>query len=202
MLAAHGGGGHGAAGHGQGGGKATDAAAQGGDGQDAQGQGGPGPMLPPPPGTILDFVMQHAADIKLTDEQKKKLEDLKKTLPPPPEKPVKPVKDPELMELYKKMMAAKQSGDTDAVEALRKQIADKIKQIAPDGGKCMDGLKAILTPEQMAKLKELWQATQKAGAGRGAGGQGGGHGGGQGGPHGGAKGGGRGGAPEPCPFDL
>jgi Spy/CpxP family protein refolding chaperone len=136
-------------------------------------------MMPPPPGAILDFIAEHAADLKLTDEQKAKFAELKKKVPAEPPKP--PMNDPALKDLMKKVRDAMKSGDKDAADAARKELADKMKALNPEGAKLMDEIKATLTADQLAKFKELWKAQAPKGGhgGQGGGGQGGGgHGGG------------------------
>ena len=193
VHAAQGGGGHGAGGGGHGAGGAD----QGGGGADQPGgPGGLAGLVPPPPQAVLEFIMQHAADLKLTDEQKAKLAELKKTLPQTPPKP--PMNDPEMKELFKKMREAMKSGDKDQAQELRKQMAEKLKQANPEGQKVMDAIKAILSPEQAAQMKELWKQQGPRGGGRGQGGEGGKgekRGGGQ--PGQGEKRGGGGGGPPP-----
>lgn len=159
-------------------------------GDQGGGPGGPGGrggfgMMPPSPGAILDFIGEHAADLKLTDEQKAKFAELKKKVPAQPPKP--PMNDPEIKDLAKKVRDAMKSGDKEAADAARKELSDKMKTLNPEGARLMDEIKATLTAEQMAKFKELWKAQAPKG---GRGGQGG----------GGA--GGRGGAGAPLPPDF
>lgn len=188
VTAGQGGGGRGAGGGQEGGGP-------GGGERQPGGPGGFGALLAPPPGMVLDFILQHDGDLNLTAEQKAKLEELKKNLPPPPEKP--PAPDAELKELFKKMREAMKNGDTETAKALRQQIAEKLKQANPEAGKTMEAIKAVLTPEQLEKFRELWRSTAKGGEGRGQGGQGGGN---QGGQRGGSRGGGGPAGASPCPF--
>ncbi|MCY3019099.1 MAG: Spy/CpxP family protein refolding chaperone [Planctomycetota bacterium] len=139
--------------------------------------GGPGAMLPPPPPAVLFFIMDHADDLKLTDEQKQKLAELRKLLPPPSEKPAVP--DPALKALFEKLHEAMKSGDKEAAAKVREEMAEKMKQLHPEGEKVMEGIKGILTQEQLAQVKELMKSAPKGGEGRGPGGK-----------HGGPKGGG------------
>ena len=173
-------------------------AAGGGHGQ-ATGGGGLGGMLPPPPAVMLKLILDHAADLNLTDEQKQKLAAIQKALPAQPDKP--PAPDAEMKELMKKMRDAIKAGDKEEAAKIREQIAEKLKQLNPEGTKAMDAIKAVLTADQVAKLKELWKSMPK---GHGAGGHGdqGGQGGQGAGKHGGGQGG-QGGAPggdAPFPF--
>ena len=146
-------------------------------------RGGPGALdrlLPPPPAAVLYLILQHATDLKLTAEQTAKLTELKKALPQTPPKP--PLSDPEVKELFKKVREAMKNGDKDQAQELHKQLAEKLKQINPEGQKTMEAIKAILSPEQVTALKELWKQQAPHGGGHGQGGQGekqgGGHGGG------------------------
>ena len=75
----------------------------------------------------------------------------------------------------------------DTAQALRKQIVDKFKELHPKAAKVMEAIKAILTPDQFAKLRELLKAGREQR--------------GQGGP-GGKKAGGGAGAGVQSPFDL
>jgi len=147
--------------------------AQGGGHGQAQGGGGLGGLLPPPPGVMLKMILDHAADLNLTDEQKQKLAEIQKKLPAQPDKP--PAPDAELKELMKKMRDAIKAGDKEEAARIREQIADKLKQLNPEGTKAMDAIKAVLTADQLAKLKELWKSAPKGPAHGGQGGQGGGN---------------------------
>jgi len=147
--------------------------------------GGLDPLLPPPPGVLFNLISQHAADLKLTDEQKKQLEEIRKDLPPPAENSAAP--DPAIRELIRKFREAMKSGDKDTAQSLRKQVVEKFKELHPKAAKIIEAIKALLTPDQLEKLRELLKSERQE---RGQGGQGG------------KKGGGAGGSPAPSPFDL
>lgn len=145
------------------------ASARAGDAGAGRQPGGPEPLLPPPPGVILNLLSQHAADLKLTDEQKKKLEEIRKEFPPPAENAAGP--DQEIRDLVKKFQDARKSGDKETAQALRKQIAEKFKELHPKAAKVIEAIKAVLNADQLAKLRELLRegrgqrAAQKAAAG-------------------------------------
>jgi Spy/CpxP family protein refolding chaperone len=147
----------------------TLSAGEKGNKKDGEGKGGPGGggMMKRTP--ELDFVLDHAKDLNLTGDQKKKINDLKDKVETQREKVMK---DPENRELMKEVMAAKKSGDEEKLRELHQKVREKMNK---GGGEDMAGeLFKILQPDQLAKLKELREAEGGPRGGKMAGGKGGG----------------------------
>ncbi|HYG73512.1 MAG TPA: Spy/CpxP family protein refolding chaperone [Planctomycetota bacterium] len=100
---------------------------------------------------MIDHVLKHEKELALTAEQKKKFEALKDKAEALQEKMRK---DPEARELFKEVAQARKSGNE---EKLR-ELQTKVKELAARKGSSEEitgeGLR-LLTPEQMAKLKDL-----------------------------------------------
>jgi Spy/CpxP family protein refolding chaperone len=123
---------------------------EGGDGQNKDGKDGKKgdkrrerpdgqkpPPPPPPPPQIFKAIMEHADELKITEDQKKQLHALHEEMQEVMEDPEIKELQKQIGELHKKMkeLIAKKGGMTD--ESL------------------MDSIKKILTEEQVAKLKSM-----------------------------------------------
>lgn len=117
----------------------------------------------------IDLALDHAKELNLTPEQKKKLNDLKNKVEDQREKAMK---DPETRELFKETMAARKSGDEEKLKQLQQKVREKMA--AKGGGEDLSSeFVKILQPDQLAKLKELREAEGGPRGGKMAGGGGG-----------------------------
>lgn len=116
----------------------------------------------------IDFALEHAKELNLTAEQKKKLNDLKNKIEDQREKAMK---DPEAREVMKEVMAARKSGDEEKLRQLHEKVREKMG--GKNGGEeLMADFPKIFTPDQLAKLKELHKAEGgPSKGGKGAGGK-------------------------------
>ena len=131
-----------------------------------KGEGGKGGMMKRTP--EIDFILDHAKDLSLTGEQKKKINDVKDKMENQREKNMK---DPENRELMKEVMAAKKSGDEEKLRQLQLKVREKMNK---NGGEdLMSEVLKALQPEQLAKLKELRESEGGPRGGKMAGGKGG-----------------------------
>lgn len=97
----------------------------------------------------VTFVIDHADQFKVTDEQMKKLEYLQ-------DMEEKITADPAVKEISQKLRQAKKSGDEADVTAQQERLGAKIKERS--GGQVtsfMAALGLVLTPDQMTKYKEM-----------------------------------------------
>ena len=144
---------------------------------EGDGPGGPGGKRVPE----IDFILDHAKELNLTADQIKKINEQKNKIE---DRREKMMKDPANKELYKEMMAARKSGDEDKLRELREKVKEKMAAGGGAGEDMRDEFVRILTPEQLAKLKEI-RETEGPGMRKGE----------RGGP--GGKGGGEGQKPDP-----
>ena len=101
----------------------------------------------------LKVFTDHAADLSLTDEQKTKLEKIKADLDTAEEKLKS---DPEVVSLQAQMKEARQSGDKDKMKTLHKEFKDLMDKKGADPAiAAVKDAEALLTPDQLAKLKDF-----------------------------------------------
>jgi len=117
--------------------------------------GGPGKDGP------LAQIIEHAQDLGLSDEQVAKLKALREELAEKVKEQMqanreKAQQDPAMRELMQQMRQAKESGDQAKLEELKKQYGEKAGRPNMDGKR--EKIAAILTPEQLQKLKEYMDA--------------------------------------------
>ena len=97
---------------------------------------------------LLRAIAEKEAELKLTEDQKKQIAELRK-------KTDAAFEDPEVRELQKQMMEARKAQDKEKMQALKTQLKAKIEA---KGGMADDSvfaeLKKILTEEQSAKINE------------------------------------------------
>jgi hypothetical protein len=100
-----------------------------------------------------DLIMENRKELGISDEQKKKLEDLHyKTM----EQFEKMKSDPEMADLFREAYEARQGGDKDHAKEIRRKIrAAMEKKGGPTEEKVMLDFAQILTREQLTKLAEL-----------------------------------------------
>ena len=102
---------------------------------------------------VLKPIFDHAADLNLTDEQKTKLDKIKSDLDAAEEK-VK--SDPEVVSLQSQIKEAKAANDKDKMKTLHKELKDLIEKKGGDpSAAALKDADAVLTPDQLAKLKEI-----------------------------------------------
>lgn len=119
-------------------------------------------------GNQIEALLKHAADLNLTAEQKTKIEALKQKF----EKEREAIQqDPEAKELFKQIAEARKANDEAKLKELREKVREAIKKKIGEGGTegPLAEIKAILTPEQLAKLKELIGANRGEHQGQGQG---------------------------------
>jgi Spy/CpxP family protein refolding chaperone len=104
----------------------------------------------------VEFILKHAQDLNLTEEQITKLKDLA-------DKEAKQReavdKDPAIIELRKKMADAKAANDEAALKSLHKEYMEAVKK-AGGGNSSKEAIAAVLTKEQIEKLDELRKQEQ------------------------------------------
>jgi Spy/CpxP family protein refolding chaperone len=99
-----------------------------------------------------EFVLKHADDLKLTDEQKAKIKELAEKADKDREALRK---DAKFEELLKKMQEARKAGNDEAGKAAQKELRDYVQSKVPEGDGLREALAKILTPEQIEKLAEI-----------------------------------------------
>lgn len=128
----------------------------------------------PEPGKLIKTALDHAADLKLTDEQKAQLEELLKNMPKPPADGQKPPKDggpgqggdangPKMGGDGGEKHGPPEGGHKDGPPEGKGPPDGKKPADGQGGGDKMHGprdnpLAKILNEEQMAKLKEIMMA--------------------------------------------
>ncbi len=86
--------------------------------------------------------------IELTDEQVKKIEELRKTIA---DKCEALSQDPAVKAAQEELAKAKDAGDKDAIKAAETKLKEAMKGFVPHK-EWIEGLTGILTPEQMEKI--------------------------------------------------
>ena len=103
--------------------------------------------------SITGFIKEHEADLALTADQKEKLGEIDKKVEGHREKAKD---DPELRDLFKQVHEAKKDEDEEKMKALRKQMRETFeKKTGMSLETILFEVGKILTPEQLAKLREL-----------------------------------------------
>ena len=115
---------------------------------------------------VIDLVLNHAADLGLTADQKTQLEALKEKV----EKAREAARqDPAVQDLIKQLAAAKKADD----EAKLKELREKMRELMSKGiADVREAIKGILTPDQAKKLHELLGEQKGARGNKNPGGQG------------------------------
>lgn len=111
---------------------------------------------------FFKLALEHAADLNLSDDQKEKLTKLRDSALTEFEK----LKDdPDMKALFAQARDARKSGDQKTVKQLYKQLHDELEKKGGDPlAKAVEDGKAMLTADQLAKLKEFQGGPNKKAA--------------------------------------
>ncbi|HYF51368.1 MAG TPA: hypothetical protein VEJ63_18280 [Planctomycetota bacterium] len=100
----------------------------------------------------FDLLKENEKELNLSDDQKKKLESLRKEIG---EKLSKLKDDPEMIELYTEMYQARQVEDKEHIAEVQKKIGKALDKKGLDREAMMLQFGKILTPQQLKKLAEI-----------------------------------------------
>lgn len=99
------------------------------------------------------FILEHEKELKLTDPQKKDLKELSEQAQSRREKLME---SPEGRAIAEQMRQARKNGDESTARELREKLMETAaKDKDNDSARPMQQMMKILTPEQLAKLREL-----------------------------------------------
>ena len=121
-------------------------------GQDQFGMGGAGRAMEDGPGTVLPLLLR---GVKLTDEQRTQVQKIMSSHRPTFEKLFKQLREVQ-EEMSNKLLASGKIQEQDLAPQVQKMVQLR-SQLAQEGLKSVLEVRAILTPEQLAKAAKLKQ---------------------------------------------
>ncbi|HET9982820.1 MAG TPA: Spy/CpxP family protein refolding chaperone [Longimicrobiales bacterium] len=110
----------------------------------AQGPGGPGGRGMMMRGNPVAMILEHKADLSLTDQQVTKLQDIQKKL----EEKNKPLRE----QMQKETNGA---SFRDLTDEQREKLRPVFEDLRENSRKAMDEVREVLTPEQQKKMRDL-----------------------------------------------